>query len=77
MSIFYLKFQSVPIFQVLDNLIYGVLKIHKKQIRKSDKISPQINHLYRILRAYEMGTCSTIIRCAFKKARFDDYKKID
>lgn len=63
------------LFQVLDILIFGVLKIHKKQIRKSDKISPLIDHLYRIFRAYEMSTCSTTIRCAFEKAGFEYYKK--
>lgn len=65
------------IFQVLDLLLFDVLKIHKKQIRKSDKLSPEIDHLYRIFRAYEMSTCSTTVRSSFERAGFDYYKKGD
>ena len=65
------------IFQVLNILVFGILKIHKKQIQKSAKISPAIDHLYRIFHAYEINTCSTTIRCAFEKAMFDYYKKIN
>ena len=63
------------IFQVLDLLLFGVLKAYKKQIRKSAILSPVIDHLFRIFKAYEMSTCSTTVRSAFQKAGFDYYKK--
>ena len=47
----------------------------KGKFIKNGKISPVIDHLYRIFHAYEINTCSTTIWCAFKKAMFDYYKK--
>ena len=63
------------IFQVLDLLLFGVLKAHKKYIRKTDGISSQIDHLYRIFQVYELNTCSTTVRASFKKIGFDYIKK--
>lgn len=66
---------SSHIFQVLDLLLFGVLKKHKKSIPKNDQVSPKIDHLYRVFHAYELSTCSTTIRSSFKKAGFDYYQK--
>ena len=63
------------IFQVLDLLLFGVLKVHKKSIQKNDEISPKIDHLYRIFHAYELSTCSTTIRSSFSRAGFEYYQK--
>lgn len=63
------------VFQVLDLLLFGVLKINKKHIQKNDSLSPKIDHLFRIFQAYEQSTCSTIIRSSFKRAGFDYVNK--
>lgn len=63
------------IFQVLDLLLFGVLKIHKKHIPKNDSISPKIDHLLRIFMAYEMSTCSCTVRSSFEKAGFKYFQK--
>ena len=63
------------IFQVLDLLLFGVLKIHKKHIPKDETISPKIDHLLRIFKAYEMSTCSCTVRSSFEKAGFKYFQK--
>ncbi|KAK8884192.1 hypothetical protein M9Y10_043298 [Tritrichomonas musculus] len=63
------------VFQVLDLLLFGVLKDRKKSIQKNDSISPKIDHLFRIFQAYEQNTCSVTIRSSFVKAGFDYFSK--
>lgn len=63
------------VFQVLDILLFGVLKNHKKYLPKNDNISPKIDHLYRIFHSYELSTCSTTVRSSFVKAGFNYIKK--
>ena len=57
------------IFQVLDLLLFIVLKVYKKSIPKNDQNSPKIDHLYRVFHAYELNTCSTTIRSSFMGAK--------
>lgn len=63
------------VFQVLDLLLFGVLKVHKKYLKKNDQIPHKIDHLYRIFQAYEQSTCSTTVRSAFRKAGFEYFEK--
>ena len=63
------------VFQVLDLLLFGVLKAYKKHIPKNDHIRPKVDHFYRSFKAYELSTCSTTIRSSFSKAGFDYFKK--
>lgn len=65
------------VFQVLDLLLFGVLKVRKKSIQKNDSISPKIDHLFRIFQAYEQSTCSVTICSSFVKAGFDYFSKVD
>ena len=53
------------IFQVLNLLLFGVLKVYKKSIPKNDQNSPKIDHLYRVFHSYELRTCSITIRSSF------------
>ena len=63
------------VFQVLDLLLFGILKKYKKYIPKDDTISPKIDHLKRVFHSYEMSTCSSTIRSSFAKAGFVYYQK--
>ena len=63
------------VFQVLDKLLFGVLKKHKKNIPKNDDIQPLIDHMYRIFHAYELSSCSTTIRSSFMKTGFEYFTK--
>ena len=63
------------VFQVLDKLLFGVLKKHKKYIPKNDDIQPLIDHMYRIFHAYELSSCSTTIRSSFMKTGFEYFTK--
>lgn len=63
------------ILQVLDLLLFGVLKVYKKSVPKNDQISAKIDHLYRVFHAYELSTCSTTIRSSFERAGFQYYQK--
>ena len=53
------------IFQVVDLILFDVLKVHKKYFKKNDQIPPKIDHLYRIFQAYEQSTYSTSVRSTF------------
>ena len=65
------------IFQVLDRLLFGVLKTKKRYIPKNSDIPSKNDHLYRVFRAYEMSTCSTTIRSSFQHTGFDYYSVND
>ena len=53
------------IFQVLDLVLFDILKVHKKYFKKNDHIPPKIDHPYRIFQAYKQITYSTSVRSAF------------
>ena len=61
------------IFQVLDRLIFGILKVRKRQIAKNPDIPPNIDYLLRIFRAYELSTCSLNVRASFRNTGFEYY----
>lgn len=63
------------VFQVLDKLLFGVLKKHKKYIPKNDDWQPLVDHIYRTFHAYELSTCSTTIRSSFIKTGFEYFTK--
>ena len=64
------------IFQVLDRLIFGVLKVRKRQIAKNPNIPANIDYLLRIFKAYELSTCSSNVRASFSNTGFE-YHYID
>ena len=61
------------IFQVLDRLIFGILKVRKRQIAKNPDIPPNIDYLLRIFKAYELSTCSSNVMASFHNTGFEYY----
>jgi hypothetical protein len=64
------------IFQVLDRLVFGVLKVAKRGVSKDIELVSVIDHARRVFVAYERATCSETIRGSWGHTGFD-YVKID
>lgn len=64
------------LFQVLDVLLFGKLKAFKKYLARDTTEDREIDHILRILRAYEGVTTSMTIRGSWEKAGFI-YQKRD
>jgi hypothetical protein len=64
------------IFQVLDRLVFGVLKSAKRAVKKNSDLESVIDHARRIFVAYERATCSETIRGSWAHTGFD-YVKVD
>jgi hypothetical protein len=63
------------LFQVLDVLLFGRLKAAKKYLPRGEIPSPQVDHVMRVFRAYEMATTSTTIRSSWERAGFGFQKR--
>jgi hypothetical protein len=63
------------IFQVLDVLLFGRLKLAKKHLSRNDDLDPQVDHAMRVFRAYEIATTSTTVRSSWEKAGFGFVKR--
>jgi hypothetical protein len=59
------------IVQVLDVLLFGIMKRSKKYQMRDDWLSLDVDHILRLFRAYEAVTTSTTIRAAWRKAGFE------
>jgi hypothetical protein len=59
------------VFQVLDVLLFGILKRAKKFERRDDRLAPEVDHILRLFRAYEKATTSTTMRMSWDRAGFD------
>jgi hypothetical protein len=59
------------IFQVLDRLTFSVLKNQKRQVQRDGDLHPVIDHVRRVLVAYERSTGSETIRAAWRRTGFD------
>jgi hypothetical protein len=59
------------IFQVLDALLFGLLKRSKKFQMRDDGLDAHVGHILRLFRAYETLTVSTTMRAAWRKAGFE------
>lgn len=63
------------IFQVLDLLIFGRLKVAKKHQPHDPDLDYRLDHIVRILRAYEIATTSFTIRGSWEKTGFGYVKR--
>jgi hypothetical protein len=63
------------VFQVLDKLIFGVLKTVKRHVAKTDTLPPAADHARRIFLAYERATVSETVRSAWVYSGFDCVKR--
>jgi hypothetical protein len=59
------------VFQVLDVLLFGILKRAKKYQRRDDTLRKEVDHVLRLFRAYEQATASTTIRASWGKTGFE------
>jgi hypothetical protein len=59
------------VFQVLDVLLFGILKRAKKIERRDDRLAPEVDHILRLFRAYEKVTTSTRVRMSWDRTGFD------
>lgn len=59
------------LFQVLDRLVFGVLKMAKRDVRKDPKLELEIDHARRVFVAYERATGSETVRAAWRRTGFD------
>jgi hypothetical protein len=59
------------IFQVLDVLLFGILKKVKKYHRRDHTLRREVNHVLRLFRAYEQATASMTIKASWLKTGFD------
>jgi hypothetical protein len=59
------------IFQVLDVLLFGILKKAKKYQRRDDTLPRGVDHVLRLFRAYEQATASATIRASWLNTEFD------
>jgi hypothetical protein len=55
--------------QVLDVLLFGVLKRAKKNQSREDELPAQVDHALRFFRAYEQATTSTAVRASWDNNR--------
>jgi hypothetical protein len=58
-------------FQVLDRLLFGRLKLAKKHLVRDLEESAQLDHVIRVFKAYELATTSMTIRASFQHTGFD------
>ena len=65
------------LFQVLDRLLFGVMKNNKNYIPDNDDIQSTLQHLYKTFKAYELSTCSLNIHASFRHIGFEYHKKND
>jgi hypothetical protein len=63
------------LFQVLDVLLFGRLKVFRKYLPKGDNEDREIDHILRTFRAYEAVTTSMMIRASWEKAGFSYYQR--
>jgi hypothetical protein len=63
------------LFQVLDVLLFGVLKRAKKYQRRDDTLRKDVDHVLRLFRAYEQATPSTTIRASWQRTGFEYEKR--
>jgi hypothetical protein len=63
------------LFQVLDVLLFGRLKVFKKYLPKNDNEDREIDHTLRIFRAYKAVTTSMMIRASWEKAGFSYHQR--
>jgi hypothetical protein len=59
------------IFQVLDRLVFSVLKAAKRQVTKDSDLDGICDHIRRVFVAYERSTPSETIRAAWRRTGFD------
>jgi hypothetical protein len=59
------------IFQVLDRLLFGCRKSAKKRILRDLSLGRDLNHVMRIIRAYESSTTSLTVRSSWEKTGFE------
>jgi hypothetical protein len=59
------------IFQVLDALLFGLVKRSKKYQIRDDTLPIHIDHILRLFRAYEAAMASTTIRAAWRQIGFE------
>jgi hypothetical protein len=59
------------IFQVLDVLLFGLLKRSKRFQMRDDGLDAHVDHISRLVRAYETVTACTTIKAAWGKAEFE------
>jgi hypothetical protein len=59
------------IFQVLDVLLFGLIKRSKKYQMRDDGLSECVDHILRLFRGYEAAMGSTTIRAAWTQAGFE------
>jgi hypothetical protein len=62
---------STHIFQMLDLVVFGVMKHYKSTLKKANNIHPVADHLHRAFRAFELATVSSTIRASFEAAGFN------
>jgi hypothetical protein len=55
------------IFQVLEILLFGLMKHSKKFQMRDDGLDAHVNHILRLFRAYETVTASITIRAEFSR----------
>jgi hypothetical protein len=58
------------ISQVLDLLLFGTLKRHKKYLPRDEDEVREVDHILRIFRPYEAVTTSTRVRDCQEKVSF-------
>jgi hypothetical protein len=63
------------LFQVLDVLLFGQLKVFKKYLPEDNNENREIDHILRIFRAYEGATTSMMIRASWEKAGFSYHQR--
>jgi hypothetical protein len=59
------------LFQVLDMLLFGRLKLEKKYLPRNDQAPASIDDIIRISKTYETVTASTMVRSCWEKAGFE------
>jgi hypothetical protein len=65
------------IFQVLDVLLFGILKRAKKHQCRDDELPAQIDHVLSLFRAYEQATMSTTVRASWIRTGFQYEERAD
>jgi hypothetical protein len=63
------------LFQALDVLLFGRLKVFNKYLPKDDNEDREIDHILRIFRPYEGATTSMMIRASWEKAGFSYHQR--
>ena len=58
------------VFQILDVLLFGLVKRAKKHQMRDDELSEHVDHVLRLFRADEAAMTSMTIRAAWIKAGF-------